>query len=281
MVDVDMISDGSCYKVARRSCTVYTRDMKIPTAHATSRDWVEIYYDSVYSAPTPFLLVLQWMVCSSAHLVNFINKFMRIAEENGFLMAKLTIAQLFPPPAPHYVWTDERETNFDRMAFNAPLRVDWPDRLTPDDRERLHVSLLQAWTKPPLNCFFLFTADSPDFKIIPGGTVSWTPSQEVFAIQDKELHQRIKGWVLCHEGVLFLIMLRETHIVWHINRCALQVWKTAENATLATISRLKLAFLRITLDIFEQGGYYGAGIGTPRSSDCLEENFVIARKSTG
>ena len=37
-------------------------------------------------------------------------------------LIRLPIAQLFPPPAPHWVWGDDRETDLDRLALYPRYR---------------------------------------------------------------------------------------------------------------------------------------------------------------
>ena len=59
-------------------------------------------------------------VCSSTHMVHFVTSFTRIAEKHGFTLIRMPIAQLFPPPAPYWVFCNfdnDRETDFDRLAF--------------------------------------------------------------------------------------------------------------------------------------------------------------------
>merc|ERR1740138_1162982 len=98
------------------------------------------------------------MVCSSVHLMTFCKSLARIAEDNGFHLARMPIAQLFPQPAPHWVWSDERETNFDRLAFHAPKKINLSMTMSAEKRERLNARLLQCWVAPPLHFFFLFAS---------------------------------------------------------------------------------------------------------------------------
>uniref|UniRef100_A0A7S4W338 Vacuolar membrane-associated protein Iml1 N-terminal domain-containing protein n=1 Tax=Alexandrium monilatum TaxID=311494 RepID=A0A7S4W338_9DINO len=268
---IQVVPEGSKFTVSRKSCTVYTRDMGVPSAHPRSRDWFEVFYDSQFSPPKPFILVLQWLVCSSVHLVNFTLRLTRIARDNGFYMNRMPIAQLFPHPAPHWVWSGCRETNFDRLGFSAPHKVNLPTGLTTAERDRLSARLLQCWLQPPLSFLFLFSSPQLDFQVIdlepdpPAGeggpepaSAGWfremseggsdQPSRAQKRDQSRQLFQRLKGWVLCHREGCCLIALREAYIDWYENRLVYAEANDtqASQERLYCLNELRCTFLRET-----------------------------------
>lgn len=182
--------------------------MNIATAHAHSRDWLEIFYDSNFSPPQLFLFVLQWIVCSSVHMVPFLTRLSRLAEENGFLLVRIPIGQLLPQPAPLWVLSGDRETSFDRLAFYSPEKIPLPRELQGANRARLHAQLLESWIGPPLNFIVLLSTPVEDFKVEAPG----------FPDQSQQLMQRLRGWVLCDKDALCLIALREDTIQWFENK---------------------------------------------------------------
>lgn len=117
---------GQTFEVKRGAHTVFVKDMNVPSAFPKSRDWFEMFFDDNYSPPKLFHLVVQWIVCSSNHMVNFVSRLTRLAEDSGFALVRLPIAQLFPPPAPSCVWGEDQETNFDRLTFYPRRKIRLP-----------------------------------------------------------------------------------------------------------------------------------------------------------
>eukprot|EP00932_Pfiesteria_piscicida_P017928 SRR837773.4803.p1 GENE.SRR837773.4803~~SRR837773.4803.p1 ORF type:complete len:295 (-),score=35.21 SRR837773.4803:226-1050(-) len=182
---------GDRFLVERSRLSVKVSGMSIPSAHSQSRDWFELFYDSMFSPPKAFVVVLQWMVCSSVHLTSFCQKFGRLCEDHGFRLVRLPIGQLFPQPAPPEVWSEDMETNFDRLAMHAPRKLRLPDVVTGEARELLHAELLATWFRPPLSLLGLFCSQKVDFKVefIPDQTCT-SSSQKV---QNHQVFQRLRG----------------------------------------------------------------------------------------
>lgn len=243
---ISLVSGGARFLVKRKSHTVYVRGMGIASAHAHSRDWFELFYDSHFSPPKPFIIVLQWMVCSSVHLASFGTKLQRIAENTGFSLVRAPIGQLFPQPAPHWVWSDERETNFDRLAFHNPRKLIMPVGMDEESRGMLNAQLLQCWLKPPLSFIFLFSAPKLDFKVDVVADLQWQ------AKSHQSVFQRLKGWVLVSKDGLCLLALREEHVYWFENRCSYSdvVDHEAREQRQRQIAELWRAFIQATEDIF-------------------------------
>lgn len=72
--------------------SVYIKEVDIPTSFAESRDWFELFFDDVFAPPKLFNIVIQWLVCSSVHMVHFVSCLFRIAEKHGFSLIRLPIA---------------------------------------------------------------------------------------------------------------------------------------------------------------------------------------------
>merc|ERR1712066_428615 len=78
----------------------------------------------------------------------------------------MPIAQLFPQPAPGWVWSNVRETNFDRLAFYPSRAIRLPPSSNEEERRRLYCRLLDCWTKPPMNFLFAFASDVEQFRVV-------------------------------------------------------------------------------------------------------------------
>eukprot|EP00929_Paragymnodinium_shiwhaense_P115061 TRINITY_DN8366_c0_g1_i1.p1 TRINITY_DN8366_c0_g1~~TRINITY_DN8366_c0_g1_i1.p1 ORF type:complete len:1302 (-),score=320.47 TRINITY_DN8366_c0_g1_i1:377-4282(-) len=162
---VELVRDGTRFYVKSSQTTVYARSMDIPSAFRESRDWFELFYDNIYSPPRPFVFVLQWIVCSTMHLVNFQTSLRQLASKTKFKLLRLPISQLFPQPAPTHVQSDVRETNFCRLAFHSPQKLAISAEIKDDDRKRLNAKLLESWLRHPLNCLFIFASDVERFLV--------------------------------------------------------------------------------------------------------------------
>ncbi|CAK0794092.1 unnamed protein product, partial [Prorocentrum cordatum] len=163
-LDISMDEDGSSFEVQRRSATVYVRDLDVPSSFPNSRDWFELFQGDAYTPPKFFHLVLQWIVCSSVHLVHFMTRLVGLAESHGYSLVPLPVAQLFPQPAPHWVWGGDRETNFDRLALYPRRRMALPAGLDAATRGRLNARLLERWLRSPLGFLFVFESPVSDFR---------------------------------------------------------------------------------------------------------------------
>ncbi|CAE7908121.1 unnamed protein product [Symbiodinium necroappetens] len=213
-LDISEDSTGASFLVRRGCSTVYIRDTTLPTAFKGSRDWFELFYDDVFAPPKLFNFVIQWLVCSSTHMVHFVTSFTRIAEKHGFTLIRMPIAQLFPPPAPYWVFCNfdnDRETDFDRLAFYPRRKISLPD--CSGDRTELFTKLLRAWLAPPLDFHFVYATQNVAFEV----EEVKAPLRE----KSRELFQRTKGWILCDPDGLCLVALREETAYWYENRLLL------------------------------------------------------------
>eukprot|EP00928_Gymnodinium_smaydae_P073823 TRINITY_DN5694_c0_g4_i1.p1 TRINITY_DN5694_c0_g4~~TRINITY_DN5694_c0_g4_i1.p1 ORF type:complete len:1354 (-),score=237.18 TRINITY_DN5694_c0_g4_i1:350-4411(-) len=214
-----LVDASNCsYEVRRSSTRVFVRDMGIETAFERSRDWFQLFYDNAFVPPKFFHLALQWIVCSSIHLIHFVNKLRKLAEENGFRLVRLPIAQLFPQPAPPYIWEHEqdRETKFERLALypRRRLKINLPE----DRKERLYADLLRCWLEE-LSFNFVFSSTMEGFKV---NVVAKKDYPEEMQVVD-DVYQRLKGWILCDPLGLCIVCLREAHIYWLDNRLCLSM----------------------------------------------------------
>jgi len=214
-LDISCDPTGTRYIVHRMQKTVEIRNVSIASSFNESRDWFDIFYDHLYAPPRCFIMVLQWIVCSSNHLVNFVSRLSRVVEDNGFTLLKLPIAQLFPQPAPAWIWSDDIETNFQRLPLHPGWRIPLPASID-EDRGRLYADLLQCWLQPPLNFVFVFASPTMTFKCVamPRPECKRSPTGH-------NVFQRLKGWVLSDRAGLCFVALREEYIVWHENRLSL------------------------------------------------------------
>lgn len=198
-LDINLDSTGHEFKVERGRHSVYIKEVDIPTSFAESRDWFELFFDDVFAPPKLFNIVIQWLVCSSVHMVHFVSCLFRIAEKHGFSLIRLPIAQLFPPPAPHWVWGDDCETDLDRLALYPRRKISLPNDPS------IFEELLRCWLAPPLEFHFVYATQKVAFQVEDVKELK-TPLKE----KRHDLFQRLKGWVLCDADGLCLVALRET-----------------------------------------------------------------------
>lgn len=262
-LDISMDVQFKTFEVKRGASTVLIRYSGISSAWSGSRDWFELFYDSNYSPPKFFHLVVQWIVCSSVHMVNFVTRLARLAEESGFMLVRLPIAQLFPQPAPRWVWGEDQETNFDRLAFYPRRKLTLPHGLDDAGKERLYGRLLECFLRPPLNFLFLFASAQKEFKVDapPDADADAKPRQGTY-----KLYQRIRGWVLCDLEALCLIALREDSVHWYENVLPLSEARDAQqaDAQLQQVDRLRSSFYFYTDQILaEASGEASPGL-TPK-----------------
>lgn len=206
-LDINLDSTGHEFKVERGRHSVYIKEVDIPTSFAESRDWFELFFDDVFAPPKLFNIVIQWLVCSSVHMVHFVSCLFRIAEKHGFSLIRLPIAQLFPPPAPHWVWGDDRETDLDRLALYPRRKISLPNDPS------IFEELLRCWLAPPLEFHFVYATQKVAFQVEDVKELK-TPLKE----KRHDLFQRLKGWVLCDADGLCLVALRETAAYFYENR---------------------------------------------------------------
>lgn len=203
----------------RKSNTIFVRDMPIMSAFPESRDWFELFYDHKYIPPKLFHLVLQWIVCSSVHLHHFMQRLTKLASDTGFTLVSLPIMQLFPQPVPGWVWSHDRETNFDRPAFYPRQRIRMPTNLSQQARRQLNARLLEAWLQ--LDLFFVLSSKEDDFPVLVRnqGLDGKEPMQNMDTASRMldTFYQRTKGWVLIDKQGLCLVSLREKHIFIYEN----------------------------------------------------------------
>jgi len=214
-LDISCNHAGTHFMVQRKQKTLEVRHASIASSLKLSRDWFDLFYDSIYAPPKCFIMVLQWIVCSSNHLVNFISGLTKIAEDYDFVLMRLPIAQLFPQPAPDWSWNDDRETNFQRLPLHPRSKIRLPMPIG-GDRGQLYADLLQCWLQSPLNFVFIFASACQDFKCVP------TPNPNSKRLPNEHnVFQRLKGWVLSDREGLCLVALREKYIYWYENRLLL------------------------------------------------------------
>lgn len=264
-LDIAVDTDSSVFEKKRGNSTVYVRNMDIASAFPYSRDWMELFYDTVYTPPKFFHLVIQWITCSAVHLVNFESKLHRVAEENGFRCLQLPVAQLFPQPAPNRVWSADNETNLDRPAFHPRRRIRLPFAPGSNARKRLNAALLACWLRPPLNFVFIFSSRIQDFKVVVMVPDYTGPSQKS-PVQPK-VYQRLKGWVLCErEEALCLVGLREEYIFWYENNLVFNDSRDSRtlDARLQRVDDLRHAFYQVLAPTIEDNsqcqGSHGLGV---------------------
>jgi len=215
-LDVNIDDVGGSFLVRRGNCTVKVRDMSLETSFEKSRDWFELFYDDNYSPPKMFHLVIQWIACSSQHMVGFHQSLSKTAQENGFSLVRLPIAQLFPQPAPAWVWganREDQETNFDRLSFYPRRVLKLEAGLDDHGKKALYGRILSAWVKDPLNFLFIFSSKTSEFK-----AEAWDPAAQQKEDKSKEnaaVFQRLKGWVLGSQDGAVLVALREDVIYWY------------------------------------------------------------------
>eukprot|EP00435_Cladocopium_sp_Y103_P064584 s563_g26.t1 len=96
------------FTVGRAEKTVSVRGAELETSFHQSRDWFGIFYDDVYSPPKSFHMVVEWIACSSIHMVSFLNGLDKLAARHDFKLLRLPIGVLFPQPAPAWVWSSDQ-----------------------------------------------------------------------------------------------------------------------------------------------------------------------------
>lgn len=201
------------FYVQRARARVEIRFSTLPSAFPESRDWFEVFHDDAFVPPKLFTFTVQWMVCSSMHLVNFVRQLQKLAKDSGFKFLRVPIGQLFAQPAPSYVWTHEKashETNFDRLPF-YPRRVFQLPAVEDESKPKLWARLLLKWISPPLNLLFLFSAQKNDYRINPFIPIN----REETMPANMTVYRRQKGWTLCDEDCLCFVILRKSVVYWY------------------------------------------------------------------
>lgn len=236
------------FTVGRAEKTVSVRGAELETSFHQSRDWFGIFYDDVYSPPKSFHMVVEWIACSSIHMVSFLNGLDKLAARHDFKLLRLPIGVLFPQPAPAWVWSSDQETNFDRLPFYPRKRISIP--ASPLPREQLYARLLQAWLQPPLKFHFIFASPIQDFKAYP--IVAEEDAKENTSAK-KEVYQRLKGWVLCDQEGLCLATLREECIYFFQNHLQINSCRTRERmqAYVKKAERVSQQFFQVTTEVFD------------------------------
>ncbi|CAE8645650.1 unnamed protein product, partial [Polarella glacialis] len=250
-IRVDAVTDD--FLVKRAGSKVRVRDADIPSSFLQSRDWFHLFYDDAFCPPKFFHLVVQWIACSSIHMVHFMTKLGRLSEENGFRLVRLPIAQLFPQPAPQWTWGGDQETNFDRLSLYPRRKIRLP-RCEGAAKEALFAKLLDRWTQPPMNFLFIFSSPIADFKVIAVPDAAQPQRQENY-----QIHQRHKGWVLCDGKGLCLIALREECIYWMENRLLLLETRDAQMSEeqVGEAEVLRTEFLEVTQTVLDEVSFGG------------------------
>merc|ERR1711924_594402 len=145
----------------------------------------------------------------------------------------------------------DRETNFDRLAFNPRRTLRLPLGIGDEGRSQLHARLLECWLRAPLSFLFVFYSTTNDFKVVV------TTDMEAMQRQQglPKVFQRLKGWVLCDKEGLCLVSLRETQIHWYENR---RVFEIRDSHTLDKklylIDKLRTAFFSETSQVLAAFG---------------------------
>jgi len=205
--------------VKRGNCRVQVRDMKLPSSFSSSCDWFELFHDTQYSPPKIWHLALQWIVCSSMHLTHFVSQLRGLCERNGFRLVKLPICQLFPQPSPPWVWGEDAETNFDRIAFYPRRKIQIPS-LANDDLPRLYGLLLTKWLEnDKMRMLFLFSSPTQHYPLTQASMLPFRPGSPASRVAQRthKIFQRLQGWTLCDAEGVCLVTLRKEHIFWYEN----------------------------------------------------------------
>lgn len=236
--------EATSFEVKRGRSTVFIRSTNISSAFPHSRDRLEIFYDSIFSPPKNFHLVLQWIACSSVHITNIVAKLVRIAEDAGFSLVRLPILQLFPQPAPHWVWSDDPETNFDRATFYPRRKLRLPAGMDESARKQLYGKLLECWVEDH-GFIFIFSSATQDFNAMARPRLDWQHKQQ------RKVYQRLKGWVLSDPEGLCIIALRKDFIHWTESGLVLVEARDSRTASskLQEIERLRCQFFAATEEI--------------------------------
>lgn len=247
-LDISLTRDDKTFMLGRSNRTLYVKGMTTTTSFLHSRDWADIYYDSHYCPPKPFVMACQWLVCTSMHLVNFTSKLSKLADEHGLSAWRIPIASVFSQPAPTCIWSNNRETDFDRLLFYSPYVIEIPREIGENARKVLNARLLHAWLRPPLNFMFIFCADSDGFKAQP---IKPEPGEDV-----PNVYQRFKGWCLWQKDGMSVVTLCEHGIYWLDNhRLGLDTSRLSAGDVHARNSErreLFCIFLRLTKSILAE-----------------------------
>eukprot|EP00439_Symbiodinium_sp_Y106_P061955 s3483_g9.t1 len=223
LLDID--TNSVHFTVGRGEKEVSVCRAELGTSFTQSRDWFGFFYDDVFCPPKFF------------HLVE------KLASEHGFRLLRLPICVLFPQPAP--AW----ETNFDRLPFYPRPRVSFPKCRDRDRAEQVYAKLLEAWLQPPLNLHFIFSCPIQDFKAYP--IVAEEDPRRTTA--NREVYQRLKGWVLCDSDGLALVTLREEGIMFFENHIQVFEARTEERvqSNLKKVNQLRSKFFEVTKEILK------------------------------
>eukprot|EP00929_Paragymnodinium_shiwhaense_P070041 TRINITY_DN35418_c0_g1_i1.p1 TRINITY_DN35418_c0_g1~~TRINITY_DN35418_c0_g1_i1.p1 ORF type:complete len:1454 (+),score=247.56 TRINITY_DN35418_c0_g1_i1:190-4551(+) len=212
--------------LGRGQCTLLVKDMNqqhVPSVFSGSRDWIGLMYDSKFVPPKFFNFVIQYVACSSIHLVHFISRVEQIAKQQGFRLLRLPICQLFPQPSPEWVWQTDRETNFDRVPFYPRRKLELPQSVSPEEKRNLYARLLKTWLEAPVAFVFMFTADIDGYmaqsKWKSRGKQEEEAGEREESAGKTKIHgmvfQRTKGWTLSSRDGLSFVSLRESAIYWY------------------------------------------------------------------
>jgi len=247
LLDID--TNSVHFTVGRGEKEVSVCRAELGTSFTQSRDWFGFFYDDVFCPPKFFHLVVEWMACSSIHLASFFTKLEKLASEHGFRLLRLPICVLFLQPAPAWVWSEDQETNFDRLPFYPRPRVSFPKCRDRDRAEQVYAKLLEAWLQPPLNLHFIFSCPIQDFKAYP--IVAEEDPRRTTA--NREVYQRLKGWVLCDSDGLALVTLREEGIMFFENHIQVFEARTEERvqSNLKKVNQLRSKFFEVTKEILK------------------------------
>ncbi|CAK9031588.1 unnamed protein product [Durusdinium trenchii] len=171
-------------------------------------------------------------------------------------LIRLPIAQLFPPPAPHWVWGSDRETDLDRLALYPRRKISLPND------PRIFEELLRCWLAPPLEFHFVYATQKADMPVafqVEDVKELKTPLKE----KRHDLFQRLKGWILCDADGLCLVALRETAAYFYENRLLFSDVRDPRlhEEKLQRIEALRCRFYQATDQVL--AGSSGSGEETP------------------
>ncbi|CAE7422620.1 HDHD3 [Symbiodinium natans] len=246
---LDIDTNSVHFTVGRGEKQVNVRTAELETSFKQSRDWFGFFYDDVFCPPKFYHLVVEWIACSSIHITSFFAKLEKLAAEHNFRLLRLPISVLFPQPAPAWIWSEDQETNFDRLPFYPRPKISFPKDQDTSKAKQLYAKLLEAWVQPPLSLHFIFSCPIQDFKAYP--IVAEEDPERTAA--NREVYQRLKGWVLCDSDCLALVTLREEGIMFFENHVQVFEARTEERvqSNLKKANQLRSKFFEITKEVLK------------------------------
>eukprot|EP00397_Hematodinium_sp_SG-2012_P017872 GEMP01018286.1.p1 GENE.GEMP01018286.1~~GEMP01018286.1.p1 ORF type:complete len:598 (+),score=127.12 GEMP01018286.1:532-2325(+) len=163
-----------------------------------SRDFLHLTLDTTFRLPC-YRISLEWIVCSSLTLWNFLEQFLTLAREHSFACIRASQGQLFPQPVPEKLRGGicERETNFRRHSFHPRISLELPPV-----RMEFYKLLIKRLQR--------------EMRLVVTHSVKQKPASVKVDVEEN-FRERVPGWTLMHPLGHFFVQIHECHVHWMDN----------------------------------------------------------------